>query len=100
MLHLEPGVDLEEAERRRRVEQELRGRRVAEAGRRGDPHRELVEVAPLVPVERPGAGASSISFWWRRWSEQSRSPSATTRPVWSPSSWTSIWRAGVISRSR
>ena len=31
-------------------------------------------------VVRPGAGASSTSFWWRRWSEQSRSPMATTRP--------------------
>ena len=30
---------------------------------------------------RPGAGDSSISFWWRRWMEQSRSPSATTLPV-------------------
>ncbi len=48
----------------------------------------------------PGAGASSISFWWRRWIEQSRSPIATTRPVASPSSWTSTWRAGWMTRSR
>ena len=48
----------------------------------------------------PGAGASSTSFWWRRWIEQSRSPIATTVPPASPSSWTSICRAGTISRSR
>ncbi len=28
----------------------------------------------------PGAGASSITFWWRRWSEQSRSNRWTTLP--------------------
>ena len=27
-----------------------------------------------VAASRPGAGASSTSFWWRRWVEQSRSP--------------------------
>ena len=29
---------------------------------------------------RPGAGASSMTFWWRRWREQSRVPSAHTVP--------------------
>ena len=39
-----------------------------------------MEPAPLPSRVRPGAGASSISFWWRRWVEQSRSPRATTWP--------------------
>ena len=48
----------------------------------------------------PGAGDSSTSFWCRRWIEQSRSPSATIVPSASPSSCTSMWRAGRTSRSR
>ena len=48
----------------------------------------------------PGAGASSTSFWCRRCSEQSRSPRATTAPSASARSWTSMCRAGRISRSR
>jgi hypothetical protein len=39
----------------------------------------------------PGAGASSITFWCRRWSEQSRSNRCTAR-VPSPKTCTSIWR--------
>ena len=33
-------------------------------------------VAHLAPLARetPGDGASSMSFWWRRWTEHSRSP--------------------------
>ena len=40
----------------------------------------------------PGAGASSITFWWRRWSEQSRSNRCTTLPWLSPNTCTSMWR--------
>ncbi len=40
----------------------------------------------------PGAGASSITFWWRRCSEQSRSNRCTTLPCLSPKTCTSIWR--------
>ena len=40
----------------------------------------------------PGAGASSITFWWRRWSEQSRSNRWTTLPWLSPNTCTSMWR--------
>ena len=50
--------------------------------------------------ERPGAGVSSITFWFRRWSEQSRSPKATTRPRPSPKICTSTWRARATKRSR
>ena len=80
VLDLEPRVDLEEVEGP--VAASRRNSAVAAfrspAGGR-DPDRQVVEVAPLVGV-RPGAGASSTSFWWRRWSEQSRSPMATTAP--------------------
>ena len=41
-----------------------------------------------------GEGDSSISFWWRRWIEHSRSPSVSTPPCASPSTWISTWRAG------
>jgi hypothetical protein len=39
-----------------------------------------------------GDGDSSTSFWLRRCTEHSRSPSATTRPSFSPRIWTSMWR--------
>ena len=42
-----------------------------------------------------GDGASSTTFWWRRWSEHSRSPSETTLPCWSPSTWISTWRGSI-----
>ena len=40
----------------------------------------------------PGAGASSITFWWRRCTEQSRSNSDTQLPWLSPKTWISMWR--------
>ena len=39
-----------------------------------------------------GAGASSSTFWCRRWVEQSRSWRCTTLPWWSARTWTSMWR--------
>src|SRR5919204_46928 len=41
-----------------------------------------------------GDGDSSMSFWWRRWIEHSRSPHVRTVPWWSHSTWISTWRAG------
>ncbi|CAM5323130.1 hypothetical protein SALBM217S_01640 [Streptomyces griseoloalbus] len=41
---------------------------------------------------RPGAGASSITFWCLRWREQSRVPSAHTVPWVSARTCTSTWR--------
>lgn len=35
-----------------------------------------------------------MSFWWWRWTEQSRSPRQTTLPASSASTWTSMCRAG------
>jgi hypothetical protein len=41
----------------------------------------------------PGAGASSTTFWWRRWTEQSRScRDGRTLPWLSAKTWTSMWR--------
>ncbi len=37
-------------------------------------------------------GASSMSFWWRRWIEHSRSPRWTTLPLLSAITWISMWR--------
>ena len=48
--------------------------------------------AARVASSMPGAGASSITFWWRRCSEQSRSNRCTTLPWVSPNTCTSIWR--------
>ena len=39
-----------------------------------------------------GDGASSMTFWWRRCSEHSRSPRWTTAPWASASTWISMWR--------
>ncbi len=44
-------------------------------------------------------GASSMIFWWRRWSEHSRSPRCTTLPWPSASTWISMWRGRSIHRS-
>ena len=99
VLHLESGVDLEEGEAAVRSEQELGRGRVAQAA--ASPRRTAIACrSRRSSGVSPGAGASSTSFWWRRWSEQSRSPSATTRPVASPSSCTSTWRAPAGSPAR
>ena len=42
-------------------------------------------MASRVAAGRCGAGASSISFWWRRWMEHSRSPHTSAPP--SPSNY-------------
>ena len=44
-------------------------------------------------------GVSSISFWWRRWIEHSRSPSVSTVPWPSQRTWISTWRAGTSTFS-
>ncbi len=61
----------------------------------GRPHRRLADGAPRRLVHA-GAGASSITFWCRRWSEQSRSKRWTTLPWVSPKTCTSIWRGAVM----
>ncbi len=44
-------------------------------------------------------GASSMTFWWRRWSEHSRSPRCTTLPCASAITWISMWRGRSTQRS-
>lgn len=44
-------------------------------------------------------GASSMIFWWRRWSEHSRSPRCTTLPCPSAMTWISMCRGRSIHRS-
>ena len=80
VLHLEPRVDLEEPEAAVGVEEELAGRRVAQARPPRRAARPARAARGAAVALSPGAGASSTSFWCRRWREQSRSPSATTVP--------------------
>ena len=60
-------------------------------------HQTVLEEAPSPALDpelraRMGEGASSSTFWWRRCTEHSRSPSATMVPWQSPSSWISTCR--------
>ena len=73
VLDLDAGVHLHEAEVAVVVEQELHraGARVADRQRAVDGP--LADVRAAAPASRWIEGASSISFWWRRWTEQSRS---------------------------
>ena len=48
----------------------------------------------------PGAGATSTTFWWRNWTEQSRSCRWTTLPDESARIWTSMCLGRAISLSR
>ena len=78
VLHLEARVDLEEPEPP--VGSSRNSAVAAFRGRRRSPTRTASSWRSRRCVSsRPGAGASSTSFWWRRWSEQSRSP--MRRPV-------------------
>ena len=45
-------------------------------------------------------GVSSMTFWWRRWTEQSRSKRCTALPCLSPMTWTSTWEASSTRCSR
>ncbi|MCY1240104.1 hypothetical protein D9M72_529360 [compost metagenome] len=47
-----------------------------------------------------GDGASSMTFWWRRCTEQSRSPRWMTLPWVSAKTWISTWRGAITARSR
>ena len=92
VLHLDPGVHLHEVERCRRCR----------AGTRSCRRRRSRCSTPARPPPRPsaraarassaGLGLSSISFWWRRCTEQSRSPRWTTLPKLSPMTWISTCR--------
>ena len=94
VLDLQPGVHLQEEEAAVVAGEELdgAGAGVADRGRGGRDRGG--EQRSRIPATRStsGAGASSMTFWWRRWIEHSRSPSAHTVPCASASTWTSTWR--------
>ena len=46
-----------------------------------------------------GDGVISTSFWWLRWTVQSRSSKAKTLPYLSAMTWISMWRTEVSRRS-
>ena len=80
VLDLDPAVDLDEVEAPRRVDEELERADVLVAGGDDGPERALGEVGPRRRRRAPASGASSRIFWWRRWTEQSRSPRWTPWP--------------------
>ena len=74
VLDLEPGVDLEEGEPLLpRVVEELDGRRAPVADREGQPLGRRLQLGDLLGREDRGAD-SSMTFWLRRCTEQSRTP--------------------------
>ena len=91
-----PGVHLEEENAPSSSTQEL-GRAGADvADRRGQPQRGRAERPRAARRRRAGAGASSSTFWWRRCTEQSRSPRWMPRAVARrAASWISTWRGAL-----
>ena len=92
MLHLDAGVHLHEVERPVLVEQHLdrAGADVVDRlARRRPPRRPCAAEARASSRD---SALSSISFWWRRCTEQSRSPRWITLPCLSPMIWNSMCR--------
>jgi hypothetical protein len=81
------------------VVEELDGRRAAVAHREGEPLGGGLQLGRLLGAEHR-RGDSSMTFWLRRWTEQSRTPSAQAVPWPSAMTWTSTCRAPVTRRSR
>ena len=94
VLDLQAGVHLEEVELAVLVE-ELDRAGVDVAAGPGDRDRGRAHRAGGPRRGSPGAGLSSMSFWWRRWDEQSRSPSHSALPWVSASTCISMWRGHV-----
>ncbi len=103
VLDLEAGIGLDEGKPcvvalRPRVEQELERAEAVVRRSPRDPHRRLDDPSREAGVS-DGLGATSTSFWLRRWIVHSRSPKCARPPWRSPRIWTSICRALSISRS-
>ena len=92
VLDLQAGVHLDEVEAAVGVEQELDRAGVAVAAAGARQRRRLGHLRARVAASSAGEGPSSISFWWRRCTEQSRSPSTSTPPSPSASTCISTWR--------
>ena len=80
MLDLDAGVDFEEEEVALVVEQELERAGVGVLHGAGGVDDRAAQLAAHACRSRATDGASSSSFWWRRWIEHSRSPRWTTVP--------------------
>ena len=94
VLDLQAGVHLEEEELAV-LEEELDGAGVVVAARLGDLDRGLAHGLADLVGEGRRRRLSSTSFWWRRWAEQSRSPTHTQLPWVSPMICISTWRGHV-----
>ena len=99
MLDLEARVQLDEVEGAVRRRAGTRTCRRCGSRSRGTRARRPPPSPRASPASSAGEGDSSISFWWRRWIEHSRSPSVSTPPSSSQSTWISTWRAGTIAFS-
>jgi hypothetical protein len=99
VLDLQAGVHLEEVELAAGVEHELDGAGADVGDRPGGGDGGGAHALAQVGVTA-GEGASSTTFWWRRWTEQSRSPRWMTWPWVSPNTWISTWRPSMMARSR
>ena len=81
VLDLQPGVDLHEPEvAGLGVDQELDGARVAVARRFGDAHGGSPDRVLAWAASSTVDADSSITFWLRRCTEQSRTPTAHVAP--------------------
>ena len=80
VLDLDAAVDLDEVEVAVAVEQELERAHVLVAGLDDGANGGLAERLAARRRRAPATGASSMIFWWRRWTEQSRSPTCTPLP--------------------
>ena len=93
MLDLQPRVHFHEIEVPAGIEQEFDRAGAVVADRLAS----ATAAAPIFVAQlrrsTAGEGLSSISFWCRRCTEQSRSPRWITLPCWSAKTCTSMWRA-------
>jgi hypothetical protein len=98
MLHLDARVHLDEVDLAVLIHQEL--------DRPGVPVADVLQRALIVLPSSSRSfgvtcrlGASSISFWCRRWIEHSRSPRLITLPCSSASTWNSMCRGRSMNFS-
>ncbi len=82
------------------VDQELDRAGALVAGLARQAHGRVADARRAPPGRGAATGAISTTFWWRRWTEQSRSNRCTTLPCWSPRICTSMCQARSTRRSR